>query len=132
MKINRFEELDIWMLSTNIAIEIYKLTSGIKFSKDFALRDQIRRAVVSIPSNIAEGFERNNNNEFMQYLKISKGSCGEVRTQLYIGLEIGYISRSEYERINNSLLEIASKIGKLMTYLQNKRVINEFKNTLTR
>ncbi len=62
MKINKVEEMEIWALSTKIAIEIYRLTSDIKFSKDYGLKDQIRRASVSIPSNIAEGFERNNNN----------------------------------------------------------------------
>lgn len=78
MRITKFEDLNIWKLSLEITKEIYDLTSQKEFSRDFCLRDQIRRAVISISSNIAEGFEKNNNNEFIRYLKIAKGSVGET------------------------------------------------------
>lgn len=97
MKIMKFEDLKIWKLSLKITKTIYDLTSKGKFSKDFCLRDQIRRAIISVSSNIVEGFEKNNNNEFVRFLKIAKGSVGEVRNQLYIALAVNYITRSEFE-----------------------------------
>ena len=77
--IERFEDLEIWKLSKNLANQIYDVTTKGKFSQDYVLRDQVRRAAVSIFSNIAEGFERNGNKEFIQFLYIAKASCGEVR-----------------------------------------------------
>ncbi|MFA5985764.1 MAG: four helix bundle protein [Parcubacteria group bacterium] len=79
MKINKFEELNIWKESLTLTKEIYETTARGFFVKDRGLQDQIRRAIVSISSNIVEGFEKNNNNEFVRFLKISKGSLGEVR-----------------------------------------------------
>lgn len=96
MKITKFEELKIWKLSLKIAKIIYHFTSKRKFSKDFSLRDQIRRAIISVSSNIVEGFEKNNNNEFIRFLKIAKGSVGETRNQLYIAMTVGYITESEF------------------------------------
>jgi four helix bundle protein len=117
MKIKRFEELEIWRLSIDLTKEIYKITGKEDFSRDFSLKDQIRRAVVSISSNIVEGFEKNNNNELTRFLRISKGSAGEVRNQLYVALEIGYIEKSEFENLNSSFIELASQIGKFISYL---------------
>ncbi len=126
MKITKFEELKIWQLSLKITKEIYDLTALGPFAKDFGLRDQVRRAVVSISSNIVEGFEKNNNNEFIRYLKISKGSAGEVRNQLYIALAVQYISQIQFEKINNEMEDLANQIGAFITYLQKKRSNNEF------
>jgi len=84
MKIVKFEDLEIWKLAILGVKNIYKLTQNENFSRDFGLRDQIQRAVVSISSNIVEGFEKNNNNEFIRFLKIAKGSCGEVRNHEFI------------------------------------------------
>jgi four helix bundle protein len=94
MKIKKFEELNIWKLALKITKEIYDLTAKKEFSRDFKLRDQSRGAVISISSNIVEGFEKNNNNEFIRFLKIAKGSVGETRNQLYIALSVGYITLS--------------------------------------
>ncbi|PIU14593.1 four helix bundle protein [bacterium (Candidatus Gribaldobacteria) CG08_land_8_20_14_0_20_39_15] len=135
MKINKFEELNIWKLSLKITREIYDLTSKPAFSKDFALRDQIRRAIISVSSNIVEGFEKNNNNEFIRFLKISKGSAGETRNQLYIALSVNYITEAEFNRVNVSLESLANQIGAFITYLQTKRNKKEFLkpvNPLTR
>src|SRR5260221_14703006 len=100
MTIRHFEDLEIWKLSLLMAKEIYNLTLKNDFAKDYGLRDQIRRAVVSVSSNIAEGFERNNNNEFIYFLKIAKGSNGEVRSQIYIAQYVGYISEDELNTFN--------------------------------
>lgn len=121
MKIKRFEDLQIWRLSLKLTKEIYDLTAMNKFAKDFGLRDQIRRAVVSISSNMVEGFEKNNNNELIRYLKISKGSVGEVRNQLYIALAINYINQSEFDKINKEFDILASQIGKFISYLLTRK-----------
>lgn len=82
MKFQRFEEIEVWKLSRILVKEIYDITNAPAFSKDFGLKDQIRRSAVSIPCNISEGYERKSNTEFIRFLYISKGSAGEVRTQL--------------------------------------------------
>ena len=121
MIINNFEELPIWKLSLIITKEIYDITFTNKFMKDFSLRDQIRRAVISISSNIVEGFEKNNNNELVRYLKISKGSIGEVRNQLHIALTINYITLQEFNGLNSKLQELGKQIGGFIVYLSKKK-----------
>lgn len=134
MKITRFEDLSIWKLSLEIIRDIYDLSAKKIFSRDLGLRDQIRRATISISSNIVEGFEKNNNNEFIRYLLIAKGSVGEVRNQLRIALAIEYITQTEFNKSNEKLILLASQIGKLVSYLTEKRRNKEFKlvNPLTR
>ena len=126
MKIRKFEDLKIWKLSLKITKKIYDLTSKSKFSRDFGLRDQIRRAIISVSSNIVEGFEKNNNNEFIRYLKIAKGSVGEVRNQLYIALMVGYITKTEFEELNRQLVDLSKQIGSFINYLVTKRKNKEF------
>ena len=118
MHIKYFEDLEIWKEARRLTKEIYRVTSGPKFSKDFSLRDQLRSAVVSIVSNVAEGFERGGNQEFCQFLYIAKGSCGEVRSQLYVAVDQGYISADESEELLNSLKRLSSMIGSLINYLK--------------
>ena len=115
MNITKFEDLEIWQTSLKVTKEIYDITSIGKFSKDFGLRDQIRRAVVSISSNIVEGFEKRNNNEFRRFLMIAKGSAGEVRNQLYIALEIGHIRQNEFDNLNQDLLVLGKRMGSFIT-----------------
>ena len=126
MKIQKFEDLNIWKESLKITKEIYDFTAKEKFSKDFGLRDQIRRAIISVSSNIVEGFEKNNNNEFVRFLKIAKGSSGEVRNQLYIALAINYIDKKEFDNINVKLEDVANQIGGFIVYLQKKKLNKEF------
>ena len=126
MKITKFEDLKIWKLSLKGTKTIYDLTSKGKFSKDFGLRDQIRRAIISVSSNIVEGFEKNNNNEFVRFLKISKGSLGEVRNQLYIALAVNYITKSEFDILNKELIDLSNQIGSFINYLVTKRKNKEF------
>lgn len=118
MKINRFEDLEIWQLALKITKFIYDLTNKKEFSKDYELKSQIRSAVISISSCIVEGFEKNNNNEFKRFLEIAKGSCAEVRNQLFIALTVGYISKQEFDYGNKLLLDELSKIGKFISYLK--------------
>lgn len=126
MEINKFEELPIWKKALKLTREIYDLTSQPKFSKDFKLRDQIREAIISVSSNIVEGFEKNNNNEFIRFLKIAKGSVGEVRNQLFIALAVGYITQAEFDKINKELEDLANQIGGFIIYSQKCRVRGEF------
>lgn len=127
MKITKFEDLKIWKLALKLTKMIYDLTSKEKFRKDFALRDQIRRAVISISSNIVEGFEKNNNNEFIRFLRIAKGSTGEVRNQLYIALAVGYVTQKEFAKVDELLIDLSAQIGKFINYLETKRKNGEFK-----
>jgi four helix bundle protein len=97
---DRFEDSEAWQRARELAREIYKVTASGNFARDFALRDQIRRAAVSIMSNIAEGFERNGLKEFIYFLGIAKGSAGEVRAQLYIALDAGFLDQESFNRIS--------------------------------
>jgi four helix bundle protein len=94
------------------------VTGKGEFSRDYGLKDQIRRASVSIMSNIAEGFERSGTGEFMQFLATAKGSAGEVRSQLYVALDQGYIDQAAFEGLANSATQISRMISGLMSYLR--------------
>ncbi len=118
MHVKHFEDLEIWKEARRLTKEIYRLTSGPKFSKDFSLRGQIRSATISVMSNIAEGFERGGNQEFSQFLYVAKGSCGEVRSQLYTAVDQGYISSNESEEQLNAFRRLSSMIGSLIHYLK--------------
>jgi four helix bundle protein len=128
MKINKFEDLSIWKLSLKLTKDIYDITSKKEFYKDFSLKDQLRRAIIAVSSNIVEGFEKNNNNEFIRFLKIAKGSTGEVRNQIYICKEINYINLIEFKNLNNNLQNLANQIGGFIYYLVKKRSNKEFLN----
>ncbi|OQY13323.1 MAG: four helix bundle protein [Propionibacterium sp. 4572_24] len=95
-KIERFEEILGWQSGRKLCNLVYDLTKKALFSRDFGLRDQMRRAAVSVISNIAEGFESQNNRTFIRYLYIAKASSGEVRSQAYIALDQKYISQDEF------------------------------------
>ncbi len=110
-KIRHFEDLEIWQESKGLAVEIYK---NLRNCKDYGLRDQMQRSSVSVPSNIAEGFERNSNKEFIQYLYIAKGSCGELRTQIYIAREVGILDKLVADQLIEQTKKISSKIFKLI------------------
>lgn len=126
MKIVKFEDLEIWKLSLKITKDIYNLTAKKEFSRDFGLKDQIQRAIVSVSSNIVEGFEKNNNNELIRFLRIAKGSAGETRNQLYIALAVNYITQQEFDKTNKDLENLVSQIGGFIVYLEKKRKNKEF------
>ncbi len=119
--INTFEELYCWKKARELTKEIYGIFKGLKF-KDYGLQDQIQRASVSIMSNIAEGFERGTKQEFLNYLFIAKGSAGEVRAQLYVALDAGYLNIETFKYLNGLVLDcsrlLSSFINKVKTGAQ--------------
>ncbi|MDI6763736.1 MAG: four helix bundle protein [Thermodesulfobacteriota bacterium] len=120
--IEKFEEIEVWKKARELTSEIYTISNRGAFLKDYGLRDQIRRACISIMANIAEGFERGGTGEFLQFLGIAKGSTGEVRTHLYIGLDQGYINKEMFERLYNFTNEIGGMVGRLMNYLRKTKI----------
>src|ERR1035437_933234 len=120
--IQKFEDLKVWQKAREVNLEIYKLSNNGSFSKDFGLRDQIRRASVSILSNVAEGFERNGNKEFNQFLSIAKASAAEVRAQLYVAKDLEYISNDEFTEVVNGLIEVSKMLSGLMSYLKTTEI----------
>ena len=123
MKAARFEELEIWMRARMLAKDIYALVAKSGMSKDFGLRDQIQRAAVSVSSNIAEGFERNSNKEFVNFLFIAKGSCGEVRSQLHIAFDVGYISETQLNTAVGTCVEVSKMLSAFIRWsLRNSSV----------
>ena len=116
----RFEDLEVWQRAKELTSLIYNLSSSGTFARDFGLRDQIRRASISVMSNIAEGFESQTQALFIRFLGIAKGSAGELRAQLYIALEQKYITREEFES-TLSLAELCSKqLTRLIQYLESQ------------
>ena len=107
MQVKNFEDLEIWKDARALTRAIYQLTRSPKFSKDFGLRDQIQRATVSIMSNIAEGFERGGNREFIQFLYVAKASCGEVRSQLYVAMDQNYLDQKVVGDLLTSLKRLS-------------------------
>jgi four helix bundle protein len=121
-KIEKIEDLIVWQKAKNLSIEIYSVSNVGVFSKDFGLRDQIRRSAVSVPSNIAEGFGRGGNKEFLQFLSIAKGSLYELKTQLIIANEIGYIELELFNNLSNTIDEIGKLITGFMNYLSSSEL----------
>ncbi len=129
MKTKTFEDLQVWQDSREFVKSIYELTSSNNFAKDYGLKDQIQRAAVSIMNNIAEGFERNNNKVFVVFLKYSKGSAGEIRSMLYIALDLKYISQSTFDEYYSNVIKIITQISNFIKYLKIILVRNSlFKN----
>ncbi len=117
-KILRFEDLEAWKISRDLTKEIYRISTSEKFARDYGLRDQIRRAAVSIMSNVAEGFERDGDKEFVQFLYIAKASCGEVRSQLYVAFDQTYIVETDFDSISAKAIENSRVISGLIKYLK--------------
>ncbi len=112
-----FEDIDAWKVSWELTRHVYEMTSRGSFSKDFGLRDQIRRAAVSVMSNIAEGYERSGRGEFIQFLAVAKGSAGEVRSHLYVALDQAYISEATFKEISGLSTRVSRMVSGLMDYL---------------
>ena len=109
-----FRELRVWQAAKELAVEIYRLSAIGPLSKDFGLRDQMRRAAVSIPSNIAEGDERDTNRDSVRFLYIAKGSLAELRTQLEIAREVGFVSPEAHANIEQKCAELGRMLGALI------------------
>ncbi len=124
-KVESFEDLIAWQKARELTRQIYSLTNKGLFSKDFGLRDQIRRAAVSVMSNIAEGFDRGGRAEFHQFVVIAKGSCAEVRSQLYVARDAEYINKEKFEALYDLAMETARILGGLRASLQKQRDKNK-------
>jgi four helix bundle protein len=118
VKVKNFEDLEIWKDARMLTRSIYRITREPKFSKDFALRDQIQRAAVSIMSNIAERFERGGNQELIHFLYIAKASCGEVRSQLYVAVDQSYLTQKDCDELTIPFKRLSIMINNLIVYLK--------------
>lgn len=110
-----FKELHVWQRSKDLAVLVYRLTNDGPFQRDFGLRDQMRRAAVSVPSNIAEGDQRETDKEAVRYFFIAKGSAAELNTQAIIAYEIGYLDLDSFNNLQNDCTDIMSMLAKLIS-----------------
>lgn len=118
--IERFEDIKAWQAARDLVAVVYRVSGRGKFEKDFGLRDQIRRASVSVMSNIAEGFERGSDKEFCRFLYIAKGSAGEVRSHLFVASDLGYLTSDEFDDLRARAEEVAKALSGFITYLAPK------------
>lgn len=118
----RFEDLEVWKLGRDLVRTLYAITQQRDIAKDYGLKDQLRRAGVSICSNIAEGYERDGDREFLQYLSIAKGSVGEVRSQLHHALDAGYLNEPEFAQHHASCIHLSIRLARFISYLKNHRL----------
>jgi four helix bundle protein len=117
-EIKRFEDIEGWKKARELVSAIYAVSSQGSFAKDSELKDQIRRAAVSVMSSIAEGFERGGDKEFSQFLSLAKASCGEVRSQLYVALDQKYLSEEQFQSISEQTTHVSQLIAGFMRYLR--------------
>jgi four helix bundle protein len=128
-KIERFEELEAWQRARELSKAIYAISGKGKFFRDFGLREQIRRASVSVMSNIAEGFDRGGNRELIQFLFIAKGSAAEIQTQLYVALDNEYITKEEFQKLFDLAINASRIIGGLIRYLKSYATQSSTRNS---
>jgi four helix bundle protein len=127
--IQNFEEMEIWQLARQLNRDVYPLLEKLYDNRHFKLKEQLDSSVGSVMDNISEDFERDGNREFSQYLSISKGSLGEVRSQLYRAYDRTMLSEIELEKLQSDCKSLVNKIGKFMTYLRNSEIKGrKFKN----
>jgi four helix bundle protein len=127
--IKQFEDLEIWQLAREVCNVVFEIRENTGLKTDYRLYDQLNGSSGSVMDNIAEGFERNGNREFIQFLSVAKSSCGETRSQLYRVLDRKYISEEEFDRYKEQVLSLSKQIGAFMRYLQNSELKgSKFKN----
>ena len=123
--IKYFEDLEIWQEARRLSQEIIRISKETDLKSDFRLRDQIKASAGSVMDNIAEGFERNGNKEFVHFLSIAKGSAGEVRSQLFLALDLNYTTKAEFDIIYELSINISKQIQGFMNYLKNSGMKGE-------
>jgi four helix bundle protein len=116
-KIERFEEIKAWQLAKDLVTTVYRSSENGQFAKDYSLRDQIRRAAVSVMSNIAEGFERGSDKDFQRFLYMAKGSAGEVRSHLFVAKELGYLTAEDFSALRGKAEDVSKSLSGFITYL---------------
>ncbi|MGB7063210.1 MAG: four helix bundle protein [Candidatus Zixiibacteriota bacterium] len=116
----KFEDLPVWKLAKDLTVKIYQVTKDDKFRRDYGLVDQIRRASISISSNIAEGFERGSKKELIRFLYIAKGSLGEVRSQLQVCSELGYMSKESLSMLLDQSYDLSKQLGAFISSLKKR------------
>lgn len=114
----KFEDLEVWKKAVAMCVEVFQTLSDLK---DFGFRDQITRSALSVPSNIAEGIERGSDNEVIRFCRIARGSCGELRTQVFIGMEIGYISLAQGNSWISKTVELSAMLSGLIKHRQRNK-----------
>lgn len=117
-EVHKFEDLSVWQQARGLVKEVYICTREAQFHHDYGLSNQIQRAAVSVLSNIAEGFERGGNKEFVNFLSIAKGSCGEVRAQLYVAFDLEYIEKNKFKLLMNKCIAISIKLQSFIQHLK--------------
>jgi four helix bundle protein len=115
-KIERFEDIEAWKVARLLTDKIYSVSADGAFSRDFGLRDQLRRAAVSVMSNIAEGFERGGDKEFIQFLSLAKASSAEARSHLHVALDQGYLTQQQFEELKNQTEVVGKMLSGFMNY----------------
>ena len=121
-KIERFEDIIAWQKARQLTQQVYGFARQGSFARDFGLRDQVQRASVSTMANIAEGFERGGDKEFIQFLSTAKGSCGEVKSHLYVALDQNYVSAEQFKDLYAQADEVSRLTAGFMAYLQQSKV----------
>jgi len=129
--IHKFEEIEAWQTARNLTKTVYGLTAEGPFSRDFGLRDQMRRAAVSIMSNIAEGFESKTRGLFVEFLGRAKGSAGELRAQFYVAHDAGYLSSEQFRSLQDQSVKCSGQISRFMTYLKSSAPAPKHSNVPT-
>src|SRR5437588_5026950 len=124
MAFQSFEDLEVWQRGRRLAVDVFKTFATCR---NFTMQDQVQRAALSVPSNVAEGYERDSNREFIRFLNISKGSCGELRTQLYISRKLDFLTKSDFNR-----LAVESKEISAMLHVLSRSVSKRIPNKLNR
>ena len=124
--IKKFEDIDAWKLARNLTNRVYEISNRGDFSRDYALRDQIRRAAISIVSNISEGFESQTQSLFITYLGRAKASAGEVRSQLYLAFDLGYINQDEFNTMIEDIKQISRSLYNFIKYLRSQPNTNRY------
>ncbi len=113
-----FEDLPVWKNAKKLALLVYKITSDGNLSRDYGLKSQLQRSVISVSSNIAEGFDRGSKLEFIQFLYVARGSCAELRSQLFIAKDLGYIKSDEFKNLCDSAVNVSKQINGFIEYLK--------------